>query len=263
MFLLKSKVLFSACKQTTRFASFSSMFSNLFGGSQSIAEARKIFRSCQLQSGIKKWYIDGLVARDFRGQHSLLVTHVWIVHKKLLMHGQPGRDTQEALFDVFWEDTLDRIKSAGVHELSVNKRLSEVQGFSFKQCVEFDNALTKPTEDEIIDDLAGALWRATYNRKELATDQEHVLEFARYVRDVQLNILEQPIEAIRDGVIHWGDIPWQLNGKFRKDKHAALSGKRTQEITEQEWHLAVDRDGRDYYWNTKTNEVCWKKPVQQ
>ncbi len=43
------------------------------------------------------------------------------------------------------------------------------------------------------------------------------------MRDVQLNILEQPIEAIRDGVIHWGDIPWQLNGKFRsKPSHLGL-----------------------------------------
>ena len=61
----------------------------------------------------------------------------------------------------------------------LNKRLSEVQGFSFKQCLEFDNALTKSDEEEIIDDIAGALWRATYNRKELPADQEHVLEFAR------------------------------------------------------------------------------------
>lgn len=240
-----------------------SWFSKIFSGRPAIADAKTIFKSCQLQSGIKKWHTDGLVARDFRGQHSLMTTHVWMVHKKLLMHGDEGRRIQEALFDVFWDDTFDRIKAAGVHELSLNKRLSEVQGFSFKQCIEFDNALTKKNEDEIVEDIAGALWRATYNRKELPVEPDHVLEFARYVREVQLNILNQPIETIKAGVVHWGDIPWQLNGKYKKDKHGAFPGQNkqaSQGITEEEWHLAVDRDGRDYYWNAKTAQVCWKKP---
>ena len=50
-----------------------------------------------------------------------------------------------------------------------------------------------------------------------------------------------------------------------EDKNGSFPGysknaSQSQHITEEEWHLAVDRDGRDYYWNAKTAQVCWKKP---
>lgn len=61
----------------------------------------------------------------------------------------------------------------------VNKYLSDAQGYSFKCCMEMDHALTKPSEDEVIDDLGGAMWRNTYARRE-EEDPLHILELARF-----------------------------------------------------------------------------------
>ena len=65
----------------------------------------------------------------------------------------------------------------GVGELSVNKRLSEVQGYSFKFMIELDDAITRETEDERIDEIAGTLWRMLYLKREDIDPEEvrHVI----------------------------------------------------------------------------------------
>lgn len=116
---------------------------------------------------------------NFRGKHALLMVHLWMVHKRLLSENIPnGKDVQEAMFDFLWEDTCSRIRQAKVNELSVNKHLKGVQAFSFKTCIELDQSLKMNSEDEIITDIGGAVWRSVYDRREDVTD-EHVLEFAK------------------------------------------------------------------------------------
>ena len=94
----------------------------------------------------------------------MLTLHVWMVHKRLLMEGKDGKDIQEALFDELWEDTSKRIRAVGVSELSVNKNLKDVQGYSFRACVELDEALKRESEDEVLEDIGGAVWRFVYLR---------------------------------------------------------------------------------------------------
>jgi cytochrome b pre-mRNA-processing protein 3 len=50
----------------------------------------------------------------------LLVSHIWLVHKRLLEEGKTGMSVQEAMFDELWEDTSNRIYAKGVPELSVS-----------------------------------------------------------------------------------------------------------------------------------------------
>lgn len=122
----------------------------------------------------------GKVPSDFRSKHAVLMLHIWMVHKRLLDDNIPhGKDVQEALFDYLWEDTCARIRQQKVNEMSVNKHLKNVQAFTFKLCIELDQSLKVPTEDEIIVDVGGAIWRSVYDRNESLSD-EHVLEFARY-----------------------------------------------------------------------------------
>lgn len=61
----------------------------------------------------------GLIPEDFRSKHTLLLLHIWMVHKRLIQEGNPGMSTQECLFDELWEDTCGRIRLAGIPELSV------------------------------------------------------------------------------------------------------------------------------------------------
>lgn len=108
------------------------------------------------------------------------MTHTWLIHKRLLKEGKEGQRLQECMFDELWEDTCARLRAIGISEISVNKHLGEVQSFSFKYCCELDEAVTKSSEAEIIDDMGGAIWRNVYIAKE-DMDENHVLDFARCV----------------------------------------------------------------------------------
>ena len=121
---------------------------------------------------------DGRIGTEFRSKHTVLMTHTWLIHKRLLKEGKEGQKTQECMFDELWEDTNARLRAIGISEISINKHLGEVQSFSFKFCCELDEAVSKPTEAEIVDDLGGAIWRNVYIANE-EMDENHVLEYAR------------------------------------------------------------------------------------
>ena len=56
---------------------------------------------CNLQLAIKKpyWYEakSGQIGQDFRSKHTILLLHVWMVHKRLLKMGERGQDIQVCL----------------------------------------------------------------------------------------------------------------------------------------------------------------------
>jgi hypothetical protein len=64
--------------------------------------------------------------------------------------------------------------------IQVNKYLKEVQGYSFKCCIELDHALTKAieSEDVVLDEMGGTLWRLAYMRRD-EIEVDHVLELAK------------------------------------------------------------------------------------
>ena len=79
------------------------------------------------------------------------------------------------------EDSSKRIRGVGVTEMSVNKRLLEVQKYSWKYCVELDETMNNKkalTDEEVLDNIGGSLWRSVYDRKD-DIEPKHVLELAR------------------------------------------------------------------------------------
>jgi hypothetical protein len=161
----------------------------------------------------------------------------------------------------------------------VNKRLSEVQNFSFKTCIELDTAVAEDSEEKVLAGIQETLLRSIYNRKEPSTDPQHIRRIARYavnrcpvwscfgltrsylcryVRNQQKQITEHlvvdidPIAAFR-----WQAFPWQTqteaDAQFDAQKAVLLS-------EEGNWQVAYDKEGRAYYWNTVTRRTTWNKP---
>ena len=56
-----------------------------------LRNAEALFQSCVDQASKKSWLARGRVANEFRPRHALLLTHIWLVHKRLLKDGKPGR----------------------------------------------------------------------------------------------------------------------------------------------------------------------------
>ena len=82
----------------------------------------------------RQWFGRNRLEKDFRRQHALLSMHVWFLHKKLLNdHAQKDASllVDEELFNIFWEDTICRIREQGVYELSVYKNLDKVQQYTW------------------------------------------------------------------------------------------------------------------------------------
>lgn len=97
------------------------------------------------QSSISRWFGPGRIPRNFRSRHALVTMHLWFLHKRLIAaaDNQIDPDTalniQEELFEIFWNDTLCRIRKEGVREMQVNKSLLQVQQYTFLHLFHYDH----------------------------------------------------------------------------------------------------------------------------
>jgi hypothetical protein len=203
-----------------------------FGRKTTLGASTALFNVADRHVTHPYWQRHALIGDDFRSHHMLLMLHIWMIHKRLLKEGKRGLAVQESLFDLLWDNTNDRMHKKGIPEISLNKYLKEVQSYSFRTCVELDQALDqlklpledlnakklkdmqeiepdtalstlqartfKNTEEAVVDSLAGALWRGLYLRRE-DIDEAVVLSMARYVRSEQDRLLTLPAEAFFEG----------------------------------------------------------------
>lgn len=58
--------------------------------------AKSLLDNCMLSSKKNFWFDDGKgrIGKDFRSKHTLLLIHVWMIHKRLLKMGEKGQDIQ-------------------------------------------------------------------------------------------------------------------------------------------------------------------------
>ncbi|KAJ8614061.1 hypothetical protein CTAYLR_005823 [Chrysophaeum taylorii] len=173
--------------------------------------AAQLLRSCAVQAGRPAW-AKLVPTNEFRPAHALLVTHVWMLHRRLFSVDQ-GKLIQEALFDELWDDTVGRIRQTGVAEMMVDKHLTNVQKYSFAAAVEYDKAIAKEDSAAKLEDLGAAVWRHVF----LAAEDVRVdpcLEIGAYILD-QLAMLEnhhQPLDD-QNNNIPWGPPPSVLKTK--------------------------------------------------
>lgn len=76
---------------------------------------------CKEQAERNLWHKYADIPDDFHSKHALLNIHIWLIHQRLLTtpDAHARKAIQELFFDEFWEDTLLRIREAGVAEMMV------------------------------------------------------------------------------------------------------------------------------------------------
>lgn len=264
------------------FASEKNWFLKLIGyyGEEStrLRQADSIFQSCANQSSRKAWMSKGRgrVPDEFRPKHALLMTHIWLVHRRLDGEGEGAKDLQEALFDRLWEDTSHRIRATGISELMVNKSLGDVQKYSVPLLLQLDQAMAKPhagrigaspDEDEQADHLGAAVWRNVWLGSRAMT-VEHCMEMAAYLQRAQGLLAATEAQAVTEGRIDWGAVPSWKGVKSVVDGGAEVAGalangqveEKEEEEEEGEWREALANTGKKYFWNVNTRETRWEKP---
>lgn len=244
-------------------------------GKTTLGISRSLLFNCKNHASHEDWFAvnKGWVGTDFRSRHSILLTHIWLIHKRLLLcegksAKKQGLAIQESMFDELWDDTSIRIREAGINELSINKYLTQVQGYSFKACVELDEALTKPTRDEKVEEIAGVMWRAVYNKRD-EVEEDRVLTLANYVHSEHTSLLQVPDDAVLEGRVAFSPIP-AFQSRPGAAGYGGGQGKATQAKSidellasaeaKDEWKRAIAATGRTYYFNVKTRETRWDLP---
>lgn len=106
--------------------------------STAIRQSQTMFRTCLQRSGHPAFVRYLGLTEDFVPLHQILLLHVWIVNRRLLGEGKTGKLVQETFFDTLWENTERRLRAIGIHEISINKQLTEVQKWSFGALVAYD-----------------------------------------------------------------------------------------------------------------------------
>ena len=175
-----------------------------------IRNAEAIFQSCSNQSNRKAWYGRGQVSKDFRPKHAMIMTHIWLVYRRLdsdaMGNEKANKLLQEAVFDLVWEDTQFRIRNVVSNELLLNKNLKEVQKYTFPMLYSFDQALAATEEEKRLDHLGAALWRNVWGADRKMT-VEHCMEMAKYIQTSRAVLEATDIAAVTEGRIPWGEIP--------------------------------------------------------
>ena len=174
-----------------------------------IRNAEALLQSCENQAARKAWYGRGRVPSEFRPKHAMLMTHVWLVHKRLMGGGGDSKSNkllQEALFDELWENTQLRIRNMGINELMVNKNLGDVQKYSFPMLLSFDQAVAEADPEERLDHLGAAAWRNIWLADRKLT-VEHCMEMAAYIERAQAMLEKTDVEAVKEGRIAWENVP--------------------------------------------------------
>jgi cytochrome b pre-mRNA-processing protein 3 len=249
-------------------------FLRMFGKSKNtLGVARSLFFNTKNVADNRVWYDAGQIQNDFRSRQTMIMVHVWMVHRRLITEGNRGTTIQECMFDELWDDTCIRIRNAGINEMMVNKRLKDVQGYSFRSCMELDAAMTMPSEDEKLEEIAGTLWRSCWLRNN-DIEPDHVIEMAQYVKDESDSIMNLSSEAVLEGRIEFGDtsLLWSNSngaqkimkgGKYVTEGSSDIAVEHEVIVDAQGgiWRTNLSSNGTIYYYNQETKETRWKKPM--
>ena len=216
-------------------------------------QSGSLFHSCVNQAAIPSFYDALSLEPDFRGQQALLTTHVWMVHRRLMLENdgtEKGKIMQEQVFDRVWEETMLRLRHQGIAELTLTKYLKEVQQFCFSSCVAYDKGLATSKDDGLVAPLQKHLFNVDSGKAFLP--QAKVM--ARYMLRELQNLKEIPFENLVLGSINWGNPPKSSNS----------TSSEAYEIIGQsfpgEWRSALEISGKVFYWNTKTRVSSWNLP---
>ena len=217
-----------------------------------IRQAQAIYRSCYQHAdhpALRRSL--GLPDDAFASRHQLILIHVWIVNKRLLLEGKPGKKLQAELFDTLWENSERRIRNAGIPEMSVSKNMAEIQKISFGAMVSYDIGLKKSDDGDF--ELGSAVWRNLFASKE-DVPEDRVYKVARWMRSEVKRVLEMPYSQIEEGQLDW-TMPEGI--EITEDDRRLMVEKGM----EGEWRTAMAVDGKVYWWNTKTRESRWDRPT--
>ena len=140
------------------------------------------------------------IERSFRGEHSALVLHVWLVLRRLREEGESGKALAQVLYDTFQDDVEHRVHAEGVR-VRVNKWLNELEQGFYGSALAYDNALTGGSGD-----LAKVLHRNVFHGEGDAETLGRAKKLERYVRRELGCLAATNGKAVREGRVRFSGV---------------------------------------------------------
>ena len=136
----------------------------------------------------------------------MIMLHMWMLNQRLLAEGDMGRQHQELIFEMLWEDCSRRIRHAGVTEMSVNKNLREIQLWSFGGMNSYDKAYREEKKGKRESEFQAALWRNLFQKEDAVLDSSRLRTTAEWAIS----------ERDRINAMEWKDVLKDLQWKMPK-----------------------------------------------
>ena len=140
------------------------------------------------------------IERSFRGEHSALVLHVWLVLRRLREEGESGKALAQTLYDTFQDDVEHRVHAEGVR-VRVNKWLNELEQGFYGSALAYDNALTGGSGD-----FAKVLHRNVFHGEGVAGEDARAKNLERYVRRELGCLAATDGKAVREGRVRFSGL---------------------------------------------------------
>ena len=140
------------------------------------------------------------IERSFRGEHSALVLHVWLVLRRLREEGESGKALAQVLYDTFQDDVEHRVHAEGVR-VRVNKWLNELEQGFYGSALAYDNALTGGSGD-----FAKVLHRNVFHGEGVAGEDARAKNLERYVRRELGCLAATDGKAVREGRVRFSGL---------------------------------------------------------
>lgn len=157
------------------------------------AEAARAYDVIVAQARQPYFYLEAGVPDTLDGRFDLIVLHAFLVMHRSAGHGAEAEQFNQALFDIMFKDMEANLRTIGVSDLRVGKKVKQMAQAFYGRSVAYREAL-KTDGDDV---LAEALRRNLYRQSSPSDRQVAVL--ADYLRDEVANLAAQPLAGILGG----------------------------------------------------------------
>lgn len=271
----------------------------------------ELFQAATRHASNAQWYGPGRIPRDFRSRHAMVTMHLWFLHKRLIAsnvnNGDLTQDNclkiQEELFEIFWNDSLCRIRREGVYELGVNKSLMQVQQYTFLHLFHYDHIFQKissshldPREEQegpsaqpvvegddnmdlfaVLDptldlrkvenricELKKLIWMHILVRNPDAKCDDHLTRLAWYIEAQYQNILKDwPGKYVDEARVKWVNLPDFNNLQDNDGSILPDNPVDPDDVLPEPWAANITLRGETYYWNTHNLKSQWERPTTE
>ena len=157
------------------------------------AEAARAYDGIVAQARQPYFYLEAGVPDTLDGRFDLIVLHAFLVMHRTAGHGAKAEQFNQALFDVMFRDMEANLRTIGVSDLRVGKKVKQMAQAFYGRCVAYREALKTDRDDTV----AEALRRNLYRQSDPSDRQVNIL--VAYLRGEAANLAAQPLAAVLSG----------------------------------------------------------------